>query len=82
MINLTDLPNISKVIASDLEKVGISTVEELKRIGSRDAFVRIRLYSDNDACLKFSIFAISQQLFTGGKIDRQGGFCYHSSEII
>jgi TfoX C-terminal domain. len=41
MGKLTDLPNISKVIAGDLQKAGISTAEELKRIGSRAAFVLI-----------------------------------------
>ena len=49
--SLTDLPNISKVIASDLQKAGISTVEELRRLGSKDAFVRIQLHSDSGACL-------------------------------
>ena len=51
MISLTDLPNISKVIADDLQKAGIETAEELKRIESREAFLRIRQYSDSGACL-------------------------------
>ena len=51
MKSLVDLPNISKVIAADLQKAGILTAEELKHIGSKDAFIRIRLHSDNRACL-------------------------------
>ena len=50
MSSLTDLVNISKVIAADLQKAGISTVEELKRIGSKEAFLRIRLRADFEAC--------------------------------
>ena len=51
MNNLTDLPNISKIIAADLEKADIFTSEELKHIGSKEAFVRIRMHSDSEACL-------------------------------
>jgi len=51
MKSLTDLPNISKVIAADLQKAGISTAEELERIGSKDAFICIRLHSDSSACI-------------------------------
>lgn len=50
-MKLTDLPNISKVIASDLQKAGINTAEDLKQIGSKEAFIRTRLQADHDACL-------------------------------
>ncbi len=50
-MQLTDLPNISKVIASDLRKAGINTVEDLKQTGSKDAFIRIRLQADPEACI-------------------------------
>jgi len=50
-MKLTALPNISKVIASDLQKAGINTVEDLKQIGSKDAFIRIRLHADHEACI-------------------------------
>ena len=50
MNGLTELPNIGRGIASDLQKAGISTAEELKQIGSRDALLRIRLHSDSGAC--------------------------------
>ena len=51
MKSLAALPNISKVIAADLQKAGITTAEELKSVGSKEAFIRIRLCSDSDACL-------------------------------
>ena len=50
-MKLTDLPNISEVIALDLQKAGVNTVEDLKRIGSKDAFIRIRLQADSEACV-------------------------------
>jgi len=51
MGKLTDLPNISRVISADLQKAGISTAEELKRIGSKKAFTLICLHSDFEACV-------------------------------
>ena len=51
MSALTDLVNISKATAGDLMKAGISEAEQLQRIGSREAFMLIRLHSDSSACL-------------------------------
>ena len=51
MKDLTDLPNISMVIATDLQKAGIKTAYELKRMGSKNAFISIRLHADSAACL-------------------------------
>lgn len=50
-MKLTDLPNISGVIAGHLALAGIATPETLRVVGSRDAFLRIRLHADRDACL-------------------------------
>lgn len=47
---LTQLPNIGKVVAEKLIEVGISTPEELKAIGSEQAFIRIQTI-DPTACL-------------------------------
>ena len=41
----------ARLLRGILAKRGIFTVEELKRIGSKDAFLRIRLHSDSTACL-------------------------------
>lgn len=50
MNTLTALPNIGKTLARQLEEVGIPTEEELRRVGSREAWVRI-LARDPSACL-------------------------------
>ena len=48
--NLTDLPNIGKVVAGQLTEVGITTPEELKEIGATDAWLRIQEI-DQSACI-------------------------------
>ena len=50
MGELTTLPNIAGKLESQLNDVGINTVEELKRIGSREAWRRI-LARDHSACI-------------------------------
>jgi len=47
---LTLLPNIGKVVAEKLIQVGIETPEQLKSIGSKNAFIRLRTV-DPGACL-------------------------------
>lgn len=42
MSNLRELPNIGKVIESQLKEVGINTPEELREIGSQVAWLKIR----------------------------------------
>lgn len=42
--------NIGKVLATRLEEVGISTLEELKAVGSQQAFLRLQTV-DSGACL-------------------------------
>jgi DNA transformation protein len=50
MGDLSSLPNVGKVLEKNLNDVGIHTPEELKQIGSKEAFLRIRLI-DPGACL-------------------------------
>ncbi|ANW99215.1 competence protein TfoX [Thermoclostridium stercorarium subsp. thermolacticum DSM 2910] len=50
MGNLSELPNIGLTLEKQLIDVGINTAEELKNIGSRDAWLRI-LQRDPSACL-------------------------------
>jgi DNA transformation protein len=47
---LTSLPNIGKVMAARLRKVGIETPEDLKAIGSENAFIRLKTM-DEGACI-------------------------------
>lgn len=48
--SLSLLPNIGKVVAEKLIQVGIETPEQLKSIGSKNAFIRLRTV-DSGACL-------------------------------
>lgn len=49
MSNLTKLPNIGKELSKCLEQVDINSEEELKKIGSENAFIRIKTI-DSTAC--------------------------------
>lgn len=50
MGELTKLPNIAAKLEVQLDGVGITTIDELKLIGSREAWLRI-LARDSSACL-------------------------------
>jgi DNA transformation protein len=50
MGELSKLPNIGEVIEKQLNTIGIYTPEELVRIGSKEAFFRIKII-DNTVCL-------------------------------
>ena len=50
MGELSNLPNIGKVVEEQLLRVGIDSAEELKRIGAREAWLRIRQI-DESACI-------------------------------
>lgn len=50
MSEMTKLANIGPKLDGQLAKVGITTPEELKRIGSREAWLRIKAI-DPSACL-------------------------------
>lgn len=51
MGRLTELPNIGPVLAGNLEKIGVSTPEELTVVGAEGAFLAIRAQVDPRACL-------------------------------
>lgn len=50
MGELTKLPNIAEKLEGQLTEVGITTFDELKRVGSREAWLRI-LARDPSACI-------------------------------
>jgi len=43
MGKLSDLPNIGKTMEERLAKAGIYDVEALRKVGSKEAFTRLRL---------------------------------------
>lgn len=48
---LTDMPNIGPVAAEGLQKVGIETPEQLRSVGAKKAWLRIKIQVDPGACL-------------------------------
>lgn len=50
MGDLSKLPNIGKVLEKQLNEVGIYSIEELKKIGSKKAWIKIKNI-DESACL-------------------------------
>lgn len=50
MGELANLPNIGKVVEEQLNQVGITTAEQLKEIGSRQAWLKIKAIDDS-ACI-------------------------------
>lgn len=49
MEKLSDLPNIGKVVEEQLKQVGIETFEQLKKVGSMQAWLKIKDI-DESAC--------------------------------
>lgn len=50
MSELSDLPNVGKVLEQRLIEIGISTPEQLRKIGTQATFIKIRKI-DSTACL-------------------------------
>ena len=50
MGEIEKLPNIGKVVAQQLSDVGITTYEELKKVGAKEAWLRIQKI-DETACI-------------------------------
>ncbi len=50
MSKLSDLPNIGKKLEEQLNEVGIETIEQLKEVGSKQAWLNIRAI-DSSACI-------------------------------
>lgn len=50
MGELAQLPNIGRVVEEQLQQVGITTYEELKAIGSKEAWLKIQVM-DPSACI-------------------------------
>lgn len=50
MGELTKQPGIGKVVEGQLNEVGIFTLEQLKQVGSKEAWLRIKMIGDS-ACI-------------------------------
>ena len=51
MAELDQLPNVGPVLAENLRKIGVDTPEQLRELGAKEAWLRIRLQVDDGACL-------------------------------
>jgi DNA transformation protein and related proteins len=56
MNELTNLPNIGKTLTDKLYQTGISSFNELKSVGSENAFIRLKTI-DTSSCLNM-LYAI------------------------
>lgn len=50
MSRLSDLPNVGSVLEGLLGQAGITTPEELRAVGTKEAFIRVKLI-DPTACI-------------------------------
>ena len=50
MTKLSDMPNIGKELERQLNEVGINTPDQLIKLGSKEAFLRIKSM-DSSACI-------------------------------
>lgn len=50
MCGLSDLPNVGSVLEKLLNEAGITTPEQLREFGAKEAFVRVKLI-DPTACI-------------------------------
>ncbi len=57
MTELKDLPNIGKTIEEKLRKVGIDTHQELLKVGSKNAIIKISTLENSGACINM-LYAI------------------------
>jgi len=48
---LTDLPNVGRVLEQNLLAAGITTPEQLREVGVKEAFIRIKM-QDPTACVQ------------------------------
>lgn len=48
--NFKDVPNLGKILISDLKQVEITTIEQLKAIGAKSVFLKLKSI-DNNACI-------------------------------
>ncbi|MDO4503042.1 MAG: TfoX/Sxy family protein [Coriobacteriia bacterium] len=51
MTKLSDLPNIGPTVEAQLQRVGITTPQELQAVGAKDAWLRIQA-TDPSACIQ------------------------------
>lgn len=51
MKQLTELPNIGKILSKKLNQIGVQTEWDLKQMGSENAIVKISAIENSGACI-------------------------------
>jgi DNA transformation protein len=51
MKQLSDLPNIGKILADKLKIIGIENEKELKQLGSENAIIKIATIENSETCI-------------------------------
>jgi DNA transformation protein len=51
MSNLTESPNIGATLAEKLEDIGITSLEEVRKAGSKELLTRLAAKDQNGVCL-------------------------------
>lgn len=67
MSQLSDLPNIGKEVERQLNQIGITNFEQLKQIGAKDAWLKIKNI-DSSACIN-RLYALEGAIQNIRKID-------------
>lgn len=73
MESLKELPNVGPVAVEALRKVGIETPDQLREVGAKEAWLRIRAQVDPGACLHLlqgleaAVEGVPKKLLTAGK---------------
>lgn len=81
MSELSKLPNVGKVLESNLNAIGITTPEQLRATGAKEAFMNIRSEVDPGACLHmlYGIRVLSTVFLIPGCRKKRRGICRSSS---
>jgi hypothetical protein len=69
---LTDLPNIGKVVAEKLKEVGIATPEELRAVGAEQALFAFRPSTKEPVCACCRAWRVPYKV-SDGTICRKSG---------
>jgi nitrite reductase (NADH) small subunit len=83
MNQLTKLPNIGKALVLKLNAIDITSFEELKAIGSKQAIIKISTLKNSGACIKYKTKQIAVFNFTRtSKWYASQNLCPHKMEMV
>ena len=86
MTELTTLKNIGEMMDEKLKSVGISTAEQLKEIGSKEAFTRLKKKYPNDKAMSLVHLYVLEGAITDTEYNQlpenvKASLKYHSDSL-